>query len=382
MNEQTVTIQKSDDPFDTEEVVVTLPKGVKLLSSEPYAIEYLEKTLGIVPSKEEIFIHEDEEQITKGEVISITNDSEGNPASALVDVGSKFTSFINLKKESDEIIEQLKVGMAVDIKIKPRGNGEITGSITEALEEVKRKEIFDAIGDKSVGFTAIIKELIHGGYWVDVAGIKTFMPGSLAGMNKLHSFESMIGKEVIVMPITYSREKDTIVVSHREYLKTMVPSRIEELREDIKQHATGFVTGTTAFGVFAQFNECLTGLIPKNELDADTLERFNNRSIRPGDEINFWTKEIISNKKIILTQAGAVTDPWDEAKEKYTPMTTAKGKVTKITNYGAFIQLEKGISGLIHKSQLKEVELQKGDTVTVKIKAVNSQDRKVSLSLV
>ncbi len=63
-------------------------------------------------------------------------------------------------------------------------------------------------------------------------------------------------------------------------------------------------------------------------------------------------------------------------------MTTAKGKVTKITNYGAFIQLEKGISGLIHKSQLKEVELQKGDTVTVKIKAVNSQDRKVSLSLV
>ena len=63
-------------------------------------------------------------------------------------------------------------------------------------------------------------------------------------------------------------------------------------------------------------------------------------------------------------------------------MSTAKGKVTKVTNYGAFIQLEKGISGLIHKTQLKDITLTKGDIVDVKIKAVNASERKVSLSLV
>ena len=381
MIEQTIKIQKSDDPFDIEEVTVKLPKGCKVLSTEPYALEYLQKTIGQMPSKEDKNIFEDQEQITKGEVISIKKNEEGNPVEALVDVGNKFTSYINLKKESPEIIDQLEVGMNVDIKIKPKGNGEIVGSISEALEAVKRQEIFDAIGDKSIGFTARIKELIHGGYWVDVAGIKTFMPGSLAGMNKLHNFESMIGKDIIVMPITYSRDKDTIVVSHREYLQTMVPTRIEELRENMKSQITGFVTGTTPFGIFAQFNECLTGLIPKAEL-ANSITEFNNRDIKAGDEITFWVKEIISNKKIILTQAGAPIDPWEEATKKYTPMSTAEGKVTKITNYGAFIQLEKGISGLIHKSQLKNIELNKGDIVTVKIKGVQPQERKVSLSLV
>jgi len=381
MEEQIIKIQKSDDPFDIEEVTVKLPKGMKVLSTEPYVLDYLEKTIGEMPSKSDLNIAEDQEQITKGEVVSIKRNDEGIPTEALVDVGNKFTSYINLRKEDATIVDQLEIGMHVDIKIKPKGNGEIVGSISEAIEAVKRKEIFDAIGDKSIGFTAVIKELIHGGYWVDVAGIKTFMPGSLAGMNKLHNFESMLGKEIVVMPITYSRDKDTIVVSHREYLQTMVPTRIDELRENSKEQITGFVTGTTAFGIFAQFNECLTGLIPKAELN-HSIGDFNSRDIKAGDEITFWVKEIISNKKIILTQAGAPVDPWEEAAKKYTPMSEAEGKVTKITNYGAFIQLEKGISGLIHKSQLKEVELTKGDIVTVKIKGVQPQERKVSLSLV
>ena len=381
MIQQTITIQNSDDPFDTQEVTVNIPKDCKILSTEPYVLDYLQKTMGIMIEDADVLTHEDAEQITKGEIISIKKDEEGEPLEALVDVGSKFTAYINLGKESTEIVEQLKVGMIVDIKVKPKKNGEMVGSISEALEEVKRKEILEAIGNKSIGFTARIKELIHGGYWVDVAGIKTFMPGSLAGMNKLHNFESMLGKEIIVMPITYSRDKDTIVVSHREYLTTMVPTRIEELKENIKEQVTGFVTGTTPFGVFAQFNECLTGLIPKAEI-IDSKEDFDNRAIKAGDEITFWVKEIISNKKIILTQTGAPIDPWDEAKEKYTPMSTAQGKVTKVTNYGAFIQLEKGISGLVHKTQLREVTLTKGDIVEVKIKAVNAPERKVSLSLV
>tara|TARA_R100000655_G_scaffold30258_4_gene61017 strand:+ start:1054 stop:2199 length:1146 start_codon:yes stop_codon:yes gene_type:complete len=381
MIQQTITIQKSEDPFDTQEVTVNLPKGCKILSNEPYVLEYMQKTQAMFTEMEESFVNEDTEGVCKGEIVTISRDSEGNPYQALCDVGSKFTAYIILSKESPEIVEQLKPGMIVDIKIKPKKNGEIVGSISEALEEVKRKEIMEAIGNKSIGFTARITELIHGGYWVDVAGIKTFMPGSLAGMNKLHDFESMIGKEVIVMPITYSRDKDTIVVSHREYLTTMVPTRIEELRENIKEQCTGFVTGTTPFGVFAQFNECLTGLIPKAEL-IESKEEFDTRDIKAGDEIRFWVKEIISNKKIILTQTGAPIDPWDEAKERYTPMSTAQGKVTKVTNYGAFIQLEKGISGLIHKTQLRDVTLTKGDFVDVKIKAVNASERKVSLSLV
>ena len=380
MIEQEITIQKSDDPFDTETVTVQLPKGVKLMSTEPYAIEMLDY-YGIASDYEkDIHVHDGLEHLTKGEIVSISRNVDGTLKEALIDVGSKYTAYIIGSKEPLEIQNALSVGLTVDVKVRPKNNGEVVASISEAIEECKRQEILEAINNKTVAFTATVKELIHGGYWVDVSGITTFMPGSLAGMNKLHDFESLLGQTIVVMPITYSREKATIVVSAREYLQTKVPSAIEDLRTSVKEKITGFVTGTTAFGVFAEFNECLTGLIPKGEI-VSSLEDFNERSIKAGDNISFWVKEIISNKKIILTQTGPPKDPWDTATEKYPPMSEHQGKVTKLTNYGAFIQLEKGISGLIHKTKLKNTELNKGDIISVKIKGVNVVEKKVSMDL-
>jgi small subunit ribosomal protein S1 len=381
MIEQEVTIQKSDDPFDTETITVKLPKGVKLMSTEPYAIEMLEE-YGIVDNYEkDQRVHQGHEHLTKGKVTYISKNGDGTLKEVLVDIGSKYTAYINVQKEPQEIQDALSVGLNIDVKVKPKRNGEVSASISDAIEECKRQEILEAINNKSLAFTATVKELIHGGYWVDISGIQTFMPGSLAGMNKLHNFESLVGKTLIVMPITYSREKETIVVSCREYLQTKVPQSIEDLRENVKEKVTGFVTGTTAFGVFAEFNECLTGLIPKGEL-VNSLPDFNERNIKAGDAIDFWVKDIISNKKIILTQTGPPIDPWDIASEKYPPFSEVEGKITKITNYGAFVQLEKGISGLIHKTQLKGVEISKGQIIKVRIKGVNAVEKKVSMALV
>jgi len=318
----------------------------------------------------------------KKEIQIIDGEEREVKTEALVDISRKNTAVCILSKEDPAIVEQLEVGMVVDIKVKYSKQGTLYASINDALDEVKRNEIYDAIGNKTIGFTGKVKELIHGGYWVEVGGVECFMPGSLGGLNKLHNFEKLVGKEIIVMPITYSNEKQTIVVSHREYLRTMIPSAVEELRENIKEHVTGFVTGATKFGIFAEFNDCLTGLIPKNELDESTLQKFDNRDIKPGDEINFWTKEIISERKIILSQTGPKVDLWDGADEKYKPMMVTEGKVTKVTKYGAFVELEKGISGLIHKTKLKDTELTKGDIVNIKIGSVNVSDRKITMNLV
>jgi ribosomal protein S1 len=271
--------------------------------------------------------------------------------------------------------------MKVDVKVKTAPNGTVMASISDAIDEVKFNEILKSIGNKSVGFTGKILELINGGYWVEVGGIKCFMPGSLAGLNKLWNFESIVGKTLIIMPISYSNEKNTIIVSHREYLATLIPHAVSDLNENVKDHITGFVTGTTKFGIFAEFNECLTGLIPNTELDEETLDKFNRNEIKPGDAIEFWAKDIISDKKIILTQKGPKEDTWDGVDERYKPMMITSGVVTKVTKYGAFVELEKGISGLIHKTKLKDVSLDKGDTVNVKIQGVNMSERKIAMSL-
>jgi small subunit ribosomal protein S1 len=243
-------------------------------------------------------------------------------------------------------------------------------------------EILNSIGDKSIKFSGKIIELINGGYWVDILGIKCFMPGSLAGLNKLWDFESLVGKTLNVIPISYSDEKNTIIVSHREYLSTLIPEAIGELNKNIKNQLNGIVTGTFKAGVFAEFNQCLTGLIPSTELDEETLERFNKNEIKPGELIQFWTKEIISNKKIILTQKGPNENVWDNIGERYKPSMVVTGTVTKITNYGAFVKLEKGVSGLIHKSKLKNILLNKGDLVNVRIQSIDFSNRKIAMALI
>lgn len=372
MTEQKITIQRGNDPFDTEEITVMVPSGVKLLSNEPYAEEAL-KMYGIDLNERQI-INSEDVQLTQGTVYSV------NDETALINVGEKWTAICYLSKEPTGIVEQLKPGVLVDVKIRKKEGEVVTASISDAIQEVKRREIYESIGDKSVGFNGVVKELIHGGYWVDIGGVQCFMPGSLGGINKLPDFEEILGKELVVMPITYADDKNTIVVSHREYLKTLIPSTIESLKENMGEKITGRVTGTTKFGVFAEFNQCLTGLIPIAELD-DSLESFNNRNIKPGDSITFWVKDIINNNKIILSQLGAVKNPWDGAGQKYSPMTVTEGKVIKKTGYGVFVELEKGVSGLLHKSEFNDQEFSRGDVFDVLVRSINPADKKITLGL-
>ena len=84
---------------------------------------------------------------------------------------------------------------------------------------------------------------------------------------------------------------------------------------------------------------------------------------------------------IILSQLGPKIDLWDGIDEKYKPMMITTGTVTKITSYGAFVELEKGISGLIHKSKLKEAKLTRGDVINIKIGSVNVSDRKITMNV-
>jgi len=380
MTEQEVLIQLSDDPFDTKKVKIAVPKGVRLMTNKSYAPEmlrsYMQHEIDSNTKNEKIL-----EEATGSGIIEKIVKEEGQPTEALIKINSKYTANCYLTKEPKEIVEQLAEGMKVDVKTKRNKKGEIIASINDAITEVKISEILKSIGDKNTAFTCKVEELIHGGYWVNISGVRCFMPGSLAGLNKLYDFEIILGKELIVMPILYSRQKDSIVVSHREYLRTLIDDSIVTAKETIKDKRTGFVTGVTKFGIFVEFDKCLTGLIPLSELDESTMSDFNNRSIDPGYNINFWIKDVMSKKKIILSQIGPKVDLWDNISERYIPMQIVEGKVKKITKYGAFVQLEKGISGLIHKSTYNK-DLVKGDKIMVKIKHVNAKDRRISLSLI
>tara|TARA_Y100000385_G_scaffold138316_1_gene143706 strand:+ start:2126 stop:3229 length:1104 start_codon:yes stop_codon:yes gene_type:complete len=314
-----------------------------------------------------------------GEILSgiVINKSERY---ATVDVNWRESVYIDLDKEDKNYLKYIQEGYELDLIVQDSHTNTYNyiGSYSELVREKLREEIKNSIGEK-VAYPAKVISLIHGGYFLDIDGVEVFMPGSVAGMNKLTDFESLLGQILYVCPINYSKDKNYIVVSHREYLKTQVPGEVEKLEEGLE--CFGFVTGTTKFGIFVEFNGCLTALIHKSELDEDTIVRFNSRSIKPGDEIEFKIKEVIDDYKIICTQKEFTPESelWDNIDSMYQVPCDVDGKVRKVANFGVFIEIEPKISGLLHKTEIPEnvAEMKEGDSVQVKLYKIDKEAKKL-----
>jgi ribosomal protein S1 len=366
MPKQKVTYLKDDqDPFSTVTVEIDLPKGIKILSQDSKVLELLQLFEGL-----EVKEAPRDNEIRKLEVISINQDQ------VILNLDGKQDAYMNMRKEKG--LEGLKIGDVIPVKLKSGHGGNFEASFGDALAKEKTNEIVASIG-KNVGYRAKVTELIHGGYFVEIDNIKCFMPGSLAGMNKLVNFASLLSKEIIVVPVNYSQEREIPVVSHRDYLKTQMPSKIELVSQDVDSWRTGFVTGTSGAGIFVEFEDCLTGLIPVAEIEKSE-EAYRGGFIKPGNSIQFRIKQIISDTKILLTEKEKEASPWDDLQDRFSPEQLVVGKIVKITNYGIFVEIEKGISGLMHSSQLpKDSNFSEGEEVEVIISKIEQSARKIVL---
>lgn len=312
-----------------------------------------------------------------------------NETHATVDVNYRQLVFIKLSKE-DPQYRDVRPGEEVSVLITEGSNdderGNIIGTISGGMKQRIFRDLRDGIDSADTAWTGVVKEMISaGGYVVDVQGVECFMPGSLAGINKLHDFSSIIGQELYVVPVSFSQDRGTLVVSHRKYLQAMIPVEISKLRENITDRVTGKVTGTAKYGVFCEFNTCLTGMIHVNDLDEETFKRHKRQDIKPGEEIEFLIKEIISNTKITLTQKTLEeTNPWINILERYKVPSTIEATVKAVKDYGIFVTFEEGVVGLLHISEVGEDLIKvfkNGDSITVQVTRIDPETKKVFLKL-
>lgn len=301
-----------------------------------------------------------------------------------IDINYREFIYVNSDKE---IINGLRVGDKTSVKIiKDGSNGSdfIVGSIEQGVQHAIFEDLMNNI-DNSIAYAGRVKQMIpEGGYIVTLNGIDCFMPGSLAGMNKLHDFSSIIGTDMYVVPISFSAERGTVVVSHRAYLKAIIPSILEDLKIAKDEIITGFVTGSAKFGVFCEFNGCLTGMIHINDLDEVHSAKLKKHEINPGDAIEFKVKEIISDTKITLTQL-IHNDPWNGITERYKIPTKVTGTIKSIKDYGIFVAIEEGVIGLLHISELPEGAIKdytKNQKVQVEISRIEEITKKIFLKLI
>ena len=364
---------------------IKVPRGIKLYSTEPYAAKLLAAYEGDFEDKNRI------SQCAVGENHSGMVESI-DLKWCILDVGYRDSVYVDITKESESSKELLKPGNTVSVQI-IESKGSISGKyILGSVEAGVKKAIFSEILDSIDGSTAykgtVVSLIPGGGYIVSIQGVDCFMPGSLAGINKLHDFESILQAEMYVVPMNFSQDRGTIVVSHREYLKAMIPNKIEEIKQ--YEHGTlvkGTVTGSAKYGVFCEFNECLTGMIHANDLNEEAAKRHTAREITPGEEIEFFIKRIISNNKITLSQnpLEPMIDPWKGASEKFKTPAEVVGKIKAIKSYGMFVDIGEGLVGLLHISQFPKDQdindLDNGEDITVTVIRIEEDTRKVFLEL-
>lgn len=251
----------------------------------------------------------------------------------------------------------------------------IKGSIN-ALYESRAHETLKLLREGE-SVKSYVKELTPAGYNIDIyyngVTLPGFMPNTLAGINKLFNIESIVGLTFDVMIESFSKDIGTYIVSRRKYLQTLIPKEISKL--ETNKVYTGNVTGSTPFGVFVEFNECLTGMIHKTNLHPDWQDKITQ--ISPGYEIDFFIKEIIKDK-IILTQIQR-DSLWDniEIGQVYS------GTVKDNKQFGTLVFLDNETVGLIKLSEVEKLNkpLIPGNKISVRISNIDKTNRKIFLSL-
>lgn len=274
-------------------------------------------------------------------------------------------------------LKNCNTGDEVDVLITEVNHGQyfIKGSIASLYESRAHENLKSLEEGESV--TAYVRALNPAGYDVEITNggvtLPGFMPNTLAGINKLYDPTSIVGDTFQVMIESFSENEGTYIVSRRKYLQTLIPEEISNLEFNVLY--SGRVTGTTPFGIFVEFNECLTGMIHK----ANVTEEWQNRisEIKPGQEIEFFIKEIIK-EKIILTQVLRET-LWDTIKNGQ----LIDGRVKDVKQFGALVILDDETVGLVHTSEMEKLgkKFSSGQDIKVKVLSVDRQSRKIFLTI-
>ncbi len=322
---------------------------------------------------------------TKGEVVSAEYVG-GNSENFVFEV-SGYKDYVRVDNRNQEAkyLKNTEVGEVIDLLIVEVNNTNflIRGSIANLYESRAHAHMKSlAEGAPVIG---IIKSLNPAGYDVEIhmggVTLPGFMPNTLAGINKLHDPNSIVGTELEVAIESYSEQEGTYIVSRRKYLQSLIPAAIKEL--EYNKVYTGHVTGTLPFGVFVEFEGCLTGMIHKANVHPEWQEKLDE--IKPGFEIEFYIKEIVRNNKgdvkrdkIILTQILRET-LWDTIKNGQ----VIEGKVKDTKQFGTLVHLDEETIGLIHTSEMEKLgkKFTAGQDVKVKVLSVDRNSRKIFLTL-
>ena len=327
-----------------------------------------------------------EDRVLKGTVISI------NPNYLVVDIGLKSEGVVPLAEVQDhEGNVKFQPGNEIDVMIE-KGHTE-EGYVNLSHQKAQRLHAWDEIekayNDKSSIKVRVI-DRIKGGLTVDVMGARAFLPGSQVDTRPIRNLDSLKGQDIDVRVIKLNKKRGNIVVSRKQMLEEEISSKRDKTMEQLAEGAvlTGTVKNLTDYGAFVDLGG-IDGLLHITDMSWGRLTHPHDL-VQVNDQIQVKVLKFDKDKQRVSLGFKQLTpDPWLDAAERYPIGARVQGRVISVTDYGAFVELEQGIEGLVHVSEMTWSKRMKhpskivnvGDHVEAVVLNVNAQERRISLGL-
>ena len=329
---------------------------------------------------------EDGGNVIKGTVISFT------PTHVVVDIGNKSDGMVPIAEAMDrEGKLKFQPGDTIDV-VKDRGERE-EGYLLLSHEKAARHRAWDDIEkahNEKQTIKGYITERVKGGVTVEINGVKAFMPGSQIDARPVHNLDEYKGKEIEVRIVKLNKKRGNIVVSHKQILDELNAVKREQTLQHLEEGAvlTGTVKNLTEYGAFVDLGG-IDGLLHITDMSWGRLTHPRDL-VHVGDEIHVKVLKFDREKQRVSLGFKQLTpDPWLDASERYPVGAHVKGRVLSVTDYGAFVELEQGIEGLVHVSEMSWSKrtkhpskiVQTGQEVEAIVLNVNPTERRISLGM-
>lgn len=323
--------------------------------------------------------------IRTGKVVSV------KPEGVIVDVGYKSEGMINGSEFSAEELAGLSEGDDIEVFVVSFSDGE--GMLELSKDRASKLKTWAAMEEcmkEDTPVEGVICEKTKGGAFVDIAGIKAFLPGSHMDIRPVRDVDSLIGRKLPMKVIKVNNRRSNVIVSRRLFLEEERAKKkvetVEMLREgNIMQ---GIVKNITDYGVFVDLGG-LDGLLHISDISWGRITH-PSRYFELGQDIEVVILQFDpETEKVTLGYKQKMADPWSTVDEKYPVGSRVSGKVVSITDYGAFVEVEESLEGLVHASEIEWAARPKhpskyldvGDEVEAVVLKADRDDRRLSLSL-
>ena len=324
-----------------------------------------------------------EHSLIKGRVVGM------NDRDVLIDIGFKSEGIIDRSEFKKDDLPSIGDQVEVYLEFIEDASGNTILSKEKADFMRRWKELNDAFENESLISGTVIRR-IKGGLIVDLGVVQAFLPGSQVDVRPIQDFDVYLDKEIELRIVKFNEARKNIVVSHKIILEDSLKEQREALFQELEVGSVleGRVKNITDFGVFVDLGG-IDGLLHITDL---SWGRVNHPSEVVGMNDSITVKVIEydeERKRVSLGLKQLAPHPWDEVEVKYPISNVVKGKVVSLTNYGCFIELEPGVEGLIHVSEISWTKHIKnpaevysmGDEVEAKVLFIDSNERKISLGV-